>query len=114
DPEQREADDGELGVPVRPRRRGREEVRRAREALERELVERVRATLEVDHAQAVGEGSSRAVVGDAAGDLVEGEEAEPDGDLEPEVAPSTRQVTLAHVRDRVHRPRLRSPSTAEV
>ena len=45
--------------------------------------------------EAVRERPGRVAVRDAAGELVGAEEAEPDGELEPEVAPAARQVSGA-------------------
>ena len=52
------------------------------------------ALLDLDHPQAVLEGARRVAVGDAPDDLVGEQEAEPDRELEAEVAPATRQVPV--------------------
>ena len=69
---------------------------RERDVLEGELEERVRAALEVDHAQPVLERLRRVVVGETSGDLVRGQEAEPDRDLQHEVRVAARQVPSSH------------------
>jgi hypothetical protein len=51
--------------------------------------------LDADHLQAVLERARRIPVRDPAGDLVGGEEAEPDRKLAPEVRPPTGQDSTA-------------------
>ena len=55
------------------------------EVRERQLEQVADALLDADHAEPVLEGPRRVAVGDAAGDLVEREEPEPDRKLAPEV-----------------------------
>ena len=96
DPEQRQADDGELRVPVGPRHGELERVRRRGEVLERKLEEVVRVRpLPADDAEPVRERPAVVVPGHPACDLVDAEEAEPDRQLEAEMAPAARQVALA-------------------
>ena len=62
--------------------------------LERQLDEARHALFDLDHPEAVLERSRRIAVGDAPNDLVGEQEAEPDRELEAEVAPSTRQIPV--------------------
>ena len=91
DPEQRGADDDELGEPVRVGRRLDQELGRVDEALDRRLEQRSRPLLDPDHVQPVPERRRDVPVGQAAGDLVDDVEAEPEGDLEREMPPAARQ-----------------------
>jgi hypothetical protein len=88
-PQEREADDGELGIPVRPRCDAHEELGRVDESLERELDQAVEVALESDHAQPVLERARRVAVGDPPRQLVCEQEAEPDAELAGEVDPPT-------------------------
>ena len=58
--------------------------------LERQLDEARHPLLDLDHPEAVLEGSCRVAVGDAPDDLVREQEAEPDRELNAEVAPAAR------------------------
>ncbi len=104
DEEHRETDDGELGVPVRPRDDRLEHVSLVDEVLERQLVEAVRELrLEVDDGATVRERDRRRLpVGDAARDLVEHGEAEPDRELAPKIRPTARQMPAARCDHRGH------------
>jgi len=95
DPEERDPEDGELGVPVRPRRERGQHLRAVDESLQGQLEERVRVALDADHLQAVLECAWRVPVGDPAGDLVRSQETEPDRELAPEVRPPTGQDSTA-------------------
>src|SRR5581483_7644688 len=93
DPEQREPEHRELRVPVRPGDEARKPRALLDELLQRQLVEPMREVrLDVEDAQAVRERLLGVPVGDPAGKLVDGEEAEPDRDLTPEIRPATRQI----------------------
>ena len=58
--------------------------------------------LDPDHVEAVVERPGRIAVGDAAGDLVGGEEAEPDRKLAAEVAPPTGQDAISGCDEDAH------------
>ena len=62
-------------------------------ALQAQLEERVGGPLDVDDRAAVLERSPRIAVGDAPGDLVGEQEAEPEQNLEREICPATRRET---------------------
>ena len=74
------------------------------EVLQRQLVEPVREPgLEVDHRAAVRERNrGRLPVGDAACELVEHGEAEPDRQLATQIRPTARQVPAARCDHRGH------------
>ena len=103
DPEHGETDDGELGEPVCPRHGGLEEVPLVDEVLKGQLVEPVReAGLEVDDCDPVCERLRGIPVGEAANELVEDEEAEPDRKLTTEIGPSARQMPAPGCNHRRH------------
>ena len=95
DPQEREADDRELRVPVGPRDERGQQLGAVHDPLERELDQCVRMALDPDHVQAVVERLRRIAVGDPACGLVGGEETEPDRKLTPEVTPTSGQETTA-------------------
>ena len=63
------------------------------DALQRELDQRIRVALEVDHVHAVVERARRIAIGDPAGELVRGQEAEPDQELVAEIRVTSREQT---------------------
>jgi len=82
---------------------GLEPVRGVGDLLERQLVEPVRRPLlEVDDLQAVCERRRRVPVREAARHLVDGGEAEPDRQLEPEIGPAAREVSATGCDDSGH------------
>ena len=102
DPEQRECDDRELGVPVRPGSKVHQELRGVDEALERQLDQPVHVPLEADHLQAVVERLGRISVGDASCGLVREEKPEPDGELFGQVPPPARKHPASCGHERRH------------
>ena len=95
DPEEGEADHRELRVPVRPGCGGQEEGGGVRDPLHCQLVEvMAHPLLERDDAQGIHEGLGRvAAVRHFTNREVREVEAEPDHELEAEVAPAARQHT---------------------
>ena len=113
DPQERQADDRELGVPVGPRGGRNQEVRRVGDALRRLLEEMAREPLlDVDHAEAVQHRLRGVAVGEAADALVGEVEADPDHDLEAEIDPAARQKTASGDDDCVHDAILAGPAGA--
>ena len=89
DPEQRDPDDRELREPVRPVERVEENAAGMdRDPLQVGLDQRVERPLDVDDGLPVAESLRRASIGDAASDLVDPEEPEPDAELEEKVTPA--------------------------
>ena len=104
DPEQRQADDRELRVPVRPCRRSEKEVGRVDDPLEGQLVEMVREVeLEVDDLPPIRQRLRRILTDGAPHREVRHVEAEPDADLKSEMSPATRQDLPAERDDPLHR-----------
>ena len=69
-------------------------MRRLRDVLGGQLEQVADALLDPDHPEPVLERPRRVAVGDAAGELVEEEEAEPDRELAPEVGPPLGKCLL--------------------
>ena len=91
-PEQGNADDGELRKPIGVCRQVDQQVVRFDDALERRLDERVQALLGRDDPPAVGECLRHVLIGVPTNDLVHDVEPQPDCDLEEEVRPAARQA----------------------
>ena len=103
DPEQRQADHGELRVPVCPRRSGYEQRGGVGHALHGQLKEVMRhPLLERDHTQPVPESLARGCVREVPDREVREVEPEPDDELDPEVPPTARQHTTSQRRDSLH------------
>ena len=91
DPQHRQAKDGELRVPVRPRHKVSEPRALVDEVLEGQLIKFVRVVrFERNDAEPVLERALRMLAGDAAGELVRDQKREPDTDLTEKIAPTTR------------------------
>ena len=92
DPEERRADDGELGEPVRVRRQHDHDRRAVDEALDGRLEERAERLLLAEDPLAVVEGVRDAAVRCASRDLVRHVEAHPDNELEGQMRPAAWQA----------------------
>ena len=103
DPEQREAEDRELASSsTSMRRASSSRCELADDPLQGQLEEPVHVLLEVDDVEPVGERLRRIAVGQAAGELVDEQEAEPDDELAEEVLPAPRQIAAADASDSRH------------
>ena len=92
DPEKRKPHHCELGEPVGPVDGVDEETARREDgALDLGLPERLQGALGLDDDIAVVDRLERATIGQPTGDLVGEHEAEPDGELEPEISPASGQ-----------------------